>query len=108
MEGCCEGSQGPSRIVELEIIIITVMVSPLKNAFTFRNARMCLQCAAYQGRGGSNYRRQMMRAFHKHKPTVRESLECVIRETPGSTYHYQDFIICNRSVRTTQTTPLRL
>jgi hypothetical protein len=25
MEGCCEGSQGPPRTVELEIIIITIL-----------------------------------------------------------------------------------
>jgi hypothetical protein len=60
-----------------------VMVSPLNNAFTFRNAHMCLQCAAYQARGGSNFPWQMTRAFCTHKPTAKESLECVIRETPG-------------------------
>jgi hypothetical protein len=61
-----------------------VMVSPLNNVFTFRNAHTCLQCAAYQVRGGSNFPRQMTRAFRTHKPTAKESLECVIRETPGT------------------------
>jgi hypothetical protein len=62
-----------------------VMVSRLNNVFTFRNAPMCLQDAAYQARGGSNFPRQMTRAFRTHKPTAKESLECVIRETPGIT-----------------------
>jgi hypothetical protein len=62
----------------------TVMVSPLNNVFTFRNAHTCLQCAAYQTRGGSDFPRQMTRAFRTHKPTSKELLECVIRETPGS------------------------
>jgi hypothetical protein len=60
-----------------------VMVSPLSNVFTLRNAHTCLQCAAYQARGGSNFPRQMTRAFRTHKPTAKESLECVILETPG-------------------------
>jgi hypothetical protein len=60
-----------------------VMVSPLNNVFTFKNAHTCLQCAAYQERGSSNLPRQMTRAFRTHKPTAKESLECVIRETPG-------------------------
>jgi hypothetical protein len=61
-----------------------VMVSPLNNVFAFRNAHTCLQCAAYQARGGSNFPRQITWAFRTHKPTAKESLECVIRETPGS------------------------
>jgi hypothetical protein len=60
-----------------------VMVSPLNNVFTFRNTHTCLQCAAYQARGGSNFPRRMKLAFHTHKPTAKESLECVIRETSG-------------------------
>jgi hypothetical protein len=32
-----------------------VMVNPLNNAFTFRNAHTCLQYTAYQARGGSNF-----------------------------------------------------
>jgi hypothetical protein len=59
-----------------------VMASPLNNVFTCRNVHMCLQCAEYQARGGSNFPRQT-RAFRTHKPTAEESLECVIRETPG-------------------------
>jgi hypothetical protein len=61
-----------------------VMVSPLNNVFTFRNAHTGLQSAAYQVRGGSNFPQQMTRAFCMHKPTAKESLECVIRETPGN------------------------
>jgi hypothetical protein len=53
----------------------TVIVSPLNNVVTFRNAQRCLQCAAYEARGGSNIPRQMMRAFCSHKPTAK-----VIRE----------------------------
>jgi hypothetical protein len=60
------------------------MVSPLNNVFTFRNAHTCLQCAAYQARGGSNFPRQMTLAFRMQKPTAKESLEYVIRETPVS------------------------
>jgi hypothetical protein len=66
-----------------------VMVSPLNNVFTFRNAHTCLQCAAYEARGGNNYPRQMTRAFHTHKPTAKVSLECVIRETPGTFLKYE-------------------
>jgi hypothetical protein len=61
----------------------TMMMSPLNNVFTFRNAHMCLQWEAYQARRSSNFPRQMTRAFHMHKPTAKESPECVIRETPG-------------------------
>jgi hypothetical protein len=57
-----------------------VMVSPLNNVFTFRNAHTCLQCAAYQVRGGSNFPRQMTRVFRTHKPTAKESGECVLSE----------------------------
>jgi hypothetical protein len=46
-----------------------VMVSPLNNVFTFRNAHMCLQCMAYRARGGSNFSRQMTLAFRMQKPT---------------------------------------
>jgi hypothetical protein len=60
-----------------------VMVSPLNNVFTFRNAHTCLQCAAYQARGGSNFPRQMMLAFRTHKPTAKDSGECVVRVIPG-------------------------
>jgi hypothetical protein len=56
-----------------------VMVSPLNNAFTFKNAHSFLQCAAYQARGGSNFSRQMTRAFRTHKPTIKELGECVLR-----------------------------
>jgi hypothetical protein len=48
-----------------------VMVSPLNNVFTFRNAHTCLQFAAYQAGGGSNVPRQMTRAFRTHKPTAK-------------------------------------
>jgi hypothetical protein len=60
-----------------------VMVSPLNNVFTFRNAHTCLQCAAYQARGGSNFPRQITLAFRTHKPTAKESGECVVRGIPG-------------------------
>jgi hypothetical protein len=60
-----------------------MIVSPLNNVFSFRNAHTCLQCVAYQARGDNNFPRQMTRAFRMHKPTAKESLECVIRETPG-------------------------
>jgi hypothetical protein len=59
------------------------MVSLLNNVFTFSNAHTYLQCSAYQARGGSNFPRQMTQAFRTHKPAAKESLECVIRETPG-------------------------
>jgi hypothetical protein len=48
-----------------------IVVSPLNNVFTFRNAHTCLQCTAYQARGGSNFPRQMRLAFHTHKPTAK-------------------------------------
>jgi hypothetical protein len=60
-----------------------VMVSPLNNVFTFRNAHTCLQCVAYQAQGSSNFPWHMTQAFSMHKPTAKESLECVIRETPS-------------------------
>jgi hypothetical protein len=60
------------------------MVSPLNNVFTFRNTHTCLQCMAYQAQGGSNFPRQMTRVFRMHKLMAKESLECVIRETPSS------------------------
>jgi hypothetical protein len=47
------------------------MASPLNNVFTLRNAHTCLQCAAYQVPGGSNFPRQMMRVFGTHKPTAK-------------------------------------
>jgi hypothetical protein len=59
------------------------MVSPLNNVFTFRNAHTCLQCTAYQARGGSNFSRQMTLAFCIQKPTAKESGECVVRGIPG-------------------------
>jgi hypothetical protein len=60
-----------------------VMASPLNNIFTFRNAHTCLQCTAYQARGGSNFSRQMTLAFRTQTPTVKESGECVVRGIPG-------------------------
>jgi hypothetical protein len=63
-----------------------VMVSPLNNVFTFRNAHTCLQCTAYQAQGGSNFPRQMTRAFRTHKPTAKESGECVLRRIPCIKY----------------------
>jgi hypothetical protein len=59
------------------------MVSTLNNVFTFRNAHTCLQCTAYQARGGSNLPRQMTLAFRMQKPTAKESGECVVRGIPG-------------------------
>jgi hypothetical protein len=53
-----------------------------KQCITFRNAHTCLQCAAYQARGGSNFPLQMTRAFRTHKPTAKESGECVLRGIP--------------------------
>jgi hypothetical protein len=60
-----------------------VMVSPLNNVFTFRNAHTCLQCTAYQARGGSKFSRQMTLAFRMQKPAAKESGECFIRGIPG-------------------------
>jgi hypothetical protein len=59
------------------------MVSPLNNAFTFRNAHTCLQCTAYQVRGGSNFSWQMTPAFHVQKPMAKESGERVVHGIPG-------------------------
>jgi hypothetical protein len=64
-----------------------VMASPLNNVFTFRNAYTCLQCMAYQARGGSNFSRQMTLALRMQKPTAKESGECIVRGIPG-TYIY--------------------
>jgi hypothetical protein len=61
----------------------TMMVNPLNNVFTFRNSHTCLQCAAYQARGGSNFSRQMTLALGIQKPTAKESGECVVRGIPG-------------------------
>jgi hypothetical protein len=61
------------------------MVSPLNNVFTFRNAHTCLQCTAYQARGGNNFSRQMTLAFRMQKPTTKESGKCVVRGIPGIT-----------------------
>jgi hypothetical protein len=61
-----------------------VVVSPLNNVFTFRNTHTCLQCTAYQARGGSNFSRQMTLAFRMQKPTAKESGECVVRGIPGT------------------------
>jgi hypothetical protein len=60
-----------------------MMMSPLNNVFNFRNAHTCLQCAAYQARGGINFPQQMMLAFRMQKPTANESGECVVRGIPG-------------------------
>jgi hypothetical protein len=63
-----------------------VMVSPLNNVFTFRNAHTCLQCAAYQARAEARrgkLPRQMTQTFRTHKPTAKESGECVLRGIPG-------------------------
>jgi hypothetical protein len=60
-----------------------VMVSSLNNVFTFRNPHKCLQCMAYQARGGSNFSRQMTLAFRMQKPMAKESGECVVRGIPG-------------------------
>jgi hypothetical protein len=60
-----------------------VMVSPLNNVFTFRNAHTCFQCTAYPARGGSNFPRQMTLAFRMQKPTAKELGECVVRGIPG-------------------------
>jgi hypothetical protein len=62
----------------------TVMVSPLNKVFTFRNAHTCLQCMAYQARGGTNFPQQMTLAFRMKKPTAKESGECVVRGIPGT------------------------
>jgi hypothetical protein len=72
-----------------------VMVRPLNNVFTFRNAYTCLQCAAYQARGGSNFPRQMTLAFRMQKPTAKESGECVVRGIPGT---YKQVRKCTHSV----------
>jgi hypothetical protein len=61
-----------------------VMVSPSNNVLTFRNAHTCLQCTAYQARGGSNFSRQMTLAFRMNKPTAKESGESVVRGIPGT------------------------
>jgi hypothetical protein len=75
-----------------------VMVSPLNNVFTFRNAHMCLQCAACQARSDSNFPRQMTLAFRTHKPTAKESDECVLRGIPCiiciNTYRLMHLKIC--------------
>jgi hypothetical protein len=60
------------------------MVSPLNNAFTFRNVHTSLQCTAYQVRGGSNFSRQTTLAFRIQKPTAKESGECVVSGIPGT------------------------
>jgi hypothetical protein len=67
-----------------------VMVSPVNNVFIFRNAHTCLQCTAYQARGGRNFPRQMTLAFRMQKPTAKESGECVVRGIPGM-FFSQDF-----------------
>jgi hypothetical protein len=59
-----------------------VMVSPLNNVFTFRNAHTCLQCTAYQARGGSNFSWQMTLALLMQKSTANELGECVVRGIP--------------------------
>jgi hypothetical protein len=70
-----------------------VMVSPLNNIFTFRKAHTCLQCTAYQTRGGSNFPRQMTLEFRMQKPTAKESGECVVRGIPGmSTVYFEYFL----------------
>jgi hypothetical protein len=56
------------------------MVSLLNNVFTIRNAHMCLQCAAYQARGGSNFPREMKRAFCTHKPTAKSQASASFAE----------------------------
>jgi hypothetical protein len=60
-----------------------VMVSPLNNVFTFRNARTCLQCTAYQARAAVIFFLQMTLAFRMQKPTAKESGECIVRGIPS-------------------------
>jgi hypothetical protein len=59
-----------------------VMVSPLNNVFTFINAHTCLQCTAYQARGGSNFSRQMTHAEADSKRVRR------VRRSRDSRYSY--------------------
>jgi hypothetical protein len=65
------------------------MMSPLNNVFTFRNAHTCLQCTAYQARGGSNFSWQMTLAFRMQKPTAKESGECVVRGISCTKLHFK-------------------
>jgi hypothetical protein len=65
-----------------------MMVSPLNNVFTFRNAHTFLQSTAYQARGGSKLSPQMTLAFRMKKLTAKESGECVVRGIPGITHPY--------------------
>jgi hypothetical protein len=54
-----------------------------KQCIYFQKCTYVFTMRTYQVRGSSNFPRQVTRAFRTHKLTAKESLECVIQETPS-------------------------